>query len=214
MPRQSKGREVRQRLDPNWWFTVDWLRDNLGLNPMQSDDALTTLAIILNSLRNWFLELEQTRDYNALVKRAEGALQELRDTLPDIEAKVRNRAEAGDPFMRVPAKSLSKLLTAVEAEVKLPLDQLAIPQPRLVPQRGEPADWHALNQEADWRALLNNDALPVAIRKAAGRSLGVSRAGPLVQAIAALLPHMTGERRTPTAVYNQLRQNAPRDGGK
>ena len=188
MSRQSKGRDARAPLDPAWQFDPAWLRaafkSAIPDHTPPDDDALAELAGALNLWRSIFVEAEASRIYNAKVARAEAALAELRDTLPTIIARVRAEAAAGDPFSAMQQPTLESLVTAVARFQAFSLVG--------------PANLR------DWRWLLTNDALPAVLQRAAGRTMGPTKAGPLSRLIDKILPPMTGENRSATAIGNQL----------
>ncbi|MEE3502755.1 hypothetical protein [Acidiphilium acidophilum] len=188
MSRQNKGRDARAPLDPAWQFDIAWLRAAFETAipnvPTPDDDALADLAGTLNFWRLYYIEAEASRIYNAKVARAEAALAELRDTLPTIIARVRADDVAGDPFSTMQRPTLESLVTAIA--------------------RFQTFSRVGSVNLRDWRWLLQNDTLPAVLQRAAGRDMGVTKGGPLARLIERILPVMTGEARSATAIGNQL----------
>ncbi|HQT83857.1 MAG: hypothetical protein B7Z58_01775 [Acidiphilium sp. 37-64-53] len=190
MSRQNKGRDARAPLDPAWQFDIAWLRaaftSAIPDHPPPDDDALADLARALNLWRLYYVEAEAARLHNAEIDQAEAAIATLRATLPGIMGRVRARAEAGDPFSAMQRPPLDALVAAIAR--------------RPVFERNPLPD-----QARDWRWLLQNDTLPAVLQRAAGRDMGVTtKGGPLARLIEKILPVMTGEARTATAIGNQL----------
>lgn len=187
--RIKKGRDERRPLDPSWQFDPAWLHDAflaaIPDYPPPAEPALVELAGALNLWRSYYLAADAARRHNELVDRAERALAELRDILPEIIDRVRDRADRGDPFAAMQQPPLTALVSAIARRPVLERDQLP-------------------DYARDWRWLIKADALPAVIERAAGRTLGRTKGGPLARLIAHILPEMTGETRTAIAIGNQL----------
>lgn len=148
------------------------------------------LCSILNQWHAWFYEAQELREFNKVVEEAAAAIEELQVVLPVIGNHHLAKAERGDPFARWQAEATADLLIAVRKD------------PQRIAQRETSPD-----HVRDWRWLAK--VLPTDIDKAMRPTNprfppGHSKGGPVSRILEVVIPLITGEIVTATAIGNQL----------
>jgi len=205
-PREPKpqGTGNPKHLEPVAPFTVDELRAVIERTKrnewaMPSDAEIENLASILRFWKQHFYSAQEARALNAKLAAAEAAIRTLIKIMPEVYEYRMKAANAGDPFSKPMAKSARKLLVALDYSD--------------IDPHWQPAVLSCLHRESvpeqvnDWRWLIK--VLPVhyerAIRSAnPSATVGRSKTGPLARFLEEVIPKITGEAPTATAIGNQF----------
>jgi hypothetical protein len=185
----------RVPLTPEPPLTPDKLRDlisNAVGNRYAPPGAAQTerLCSILNQWHGRFYEAQELREFNKIVEEAAAAIEKLQVILPVIGKHHLAKAERKDPFACWQAEATADLLIAIRKD------------PQRISQRETLPD-----HVRDWRWLAK--VLPTDIDKAMRPTNprfphGHSKGGPVSRILEVVIPLITGEIVTATAIGNQL----------
>ena len=146
------------------------------------------LASIFTAYKAYFREAETQRALNSHARAAGDAIRALNESLPPLLSYHRARASGGDPFSEWQAAAIEKVFRAV----------LDSDLPRIEAQSNVP------NVIKDWRWLATV-LLPV-IAPAFPDGTGMSENGPASRFLAEMLPLISGDAPTPSAVATQIKK--------
>jgi hypothetical protein len=195
----------RTPLTPAQPFTPLELRDLVataaggGYAPL-ADAAAVQLCSVLSQHHAWFYCAQAERSLNGLFAEASAAADRLAHVLPLIRDVLRDRNAAvsgADPFLARQIKDAERATAFVEV----------------------PMHWQFLYTDSlpdtvrDWRWLA--DVLPADIKTAMRPTnptfrAGVSKTGPLARILEAIIPRVSGEHPTASAIGTQLGKLARR----
>ncbi len=196
--------QQRDMLSADPPFTPETLRtilvDALGDRYAPPGDAETaTLCGILNQWHQWFYHAQEARKFNALIAKAQAALDTLAETVPEVLDELRKRDQGRDPFLSRQMRQTQALAAYLQRNGR------GFLQPDDLP-----------DQVTDWRWLAK--VLPADIETCLqpsnpGYRGGITKTGPLARILEAVIPCLTGEQVTAAAVGTQLKLLGPGDIG-
>lgn len=201
--RKPYGLGERARLSPDAAFTMgelrQVLRDTIGDLNMPDDLEVKKLANIITGWRGQFWAAQEAREFREVADRARAAIGTLAEAMKAVLQHHQSRVEMGDPFAQPRASSAGKILAAINEQ------DVAYAVGTDAPVESNPDKFH--ERVADWRWLA--EVMPVdfatALQKAnPGKRIGVSKDGPCARFLAAIIPRVTGESPSASAVGTQL----------
>lgn len=151
------------------------------------------LASIFTAYKAYFRDAETQRTLNSHARAAGDAIRALNESLPPLLSYHRARASGGDPYAEWQAAAIEKIFRAV----------LGSDLPRIEAQSNVP------NVIKDWRWLVTV-LLPV-ILPAFPDGTGISENGPASRFLAEMLPLISGDAPTPSAVATQFKKLSTRE---
>jgi len=206
--RKQQGTGNQEMLTPGAAFTTDELRDVINETKrkewvLPENAQIERLASVLNIWKAKFYAAQQSRLFNEKLAEAEAAIRSLRRLMPEIYEYRKTAAEAGDWFSGSMAESAKKLLEALDYPDSYPG---TLPPVLACVHRDTHQDSFP-NALKDWRWLIR--VMPVDFENAMrpanpNAKFGMSKGGPLTRFLEVIIPRVTGESVSATAIGQQF----------